>query len=92
MCADCGCSINGTTLGEHHHHHHEDQMDNIHSNPQLNDKKTVDVIKKILDKNDHEAGHNREHFEKNNIFRGMTCWIHGVIKLKIMNIYFQNSV
>jgi hydrogenase nickel incorporation protein HypB len=64
MCADCGCSIT-----EHHHHHHddEDKMAGVHANPQLNDKKTVDVIKKILDKNDHEAGHNREHFEKNNI-------------------------
>jgi hydrogenase nickel incorporation protein HypB len=42
-------------------------MDNVHSNPQLNDKKTVDVIKKILDKNDHEAAHNRAHFDKNNV-------------------------
>jgi hydrogenase nickel incorporation protein HypB len=63
MCADCGCSIT-----EHHHHHDdEDKMAGVHANPQLNDKKTVEVIKKILDKNDHEAGHNREHFEKNNI-------------------------
>ena len=64
MCADCGCSING---GEHHHHHHEDAMENIHANPQLNDKKTVDVIKKILDKNDHEAKHNRAHLEAKNV-------------------------
>jgi hydrogenase nickel incorporation protein HypB len=42
-------------------------MTNIHANPQLNDKKTVDVIKKILDKNDHEAEHNREHFNNKNI-------------------------
>jgi hydrogenase nickel incorporation protein HypB len=63
MCADCGCSIT-----EHEHHHHDDKMEGVHSNPQLNDKKTVDVIKKILDKNDHEAEHNREHFERNNIF------------------------
>jgi hydrogenase nickel incorporation protein HypB len=65
MCADCGCSI---TEHEHEHHHHDDKMEGVHSNPQLNDKKTVDVIKKILDKNDHEAEHNREHFERNNIF------------------------
>ena len=61
MCADCGCSITD-------HHHHDDKMAEVYANPQLNDKKTVDVIKKILDKNDHEAEHNREHFEKNNIF------------------------
>ena len=62
MCADCGCSITD------HHHHDDDKMAEVYANPQLNDKKTVDVIKKILDKNDHEAEHNREHFERNNIF------------------------
>jgi hydrogenase nickel incorporation protein HypB len=62
MCKDCGCSIT-----EHDHHHHHDKMENIHANPQLNDKKTVDVIAKILDKNDHEAKHNREHFEKQGV-------------------------
>jgi|TARA_R110002126_G_scaffold26450_16_gene89345 hydrogenase nickel incorporation protein HypB len=34
----------------------------LHSNPQLNDKKTLAVIHKILDKNDVEAQHNRDHF------------------------------
>jgi len=70
MCADCGCSIteHSHSHGEgHHHHHHDDKMSTVHANPQLNDKKTVDVIKKILDKNDHEAAHNREHFDKNNV-------------------------
>ncbi len=66
MCQDCGCSIT-----DHDHSHEEiqvdEKMDNIHSNPQLNDKKTVDIIKKILDKNDHEAMHNRAHFDKNNV-------------------------
>ncbi len=70
MCQDCGCSItehsHEHTDGEHHHHH-DDSMANIHANPQLNDKKTVDVIKKILDKNDHEASHNRSHFENHNV-------------------------
>jgi hydrogenase nickel incorporation protein HypB len=46
----------------------------LHDNPQLNDKKTIDVITKILDKNDHEAGHNRAHFES-----------HGVICLNLMS-------
>jgi hydrogenase nickel incorporation protein HypB len=49
------------THKEEHHHHH------LHDNPQLNDVKTVSVIKKILDKNDHEASHNRSHLEKNNV-------------------------
>ena len=53
MCADCGCSI--TNSHQEHHHHYDDKMEHVHANPQLNDKKTVDVIKKILDKNDHEA-------------------------------------
>jgi len=76
MCKDCGCSITDhehnhshDEEGHHHHHHHHDdeKMDNIHSNPQLNDKKTVDVIKKILDKNDHEAAHNRAHFDNHKV-------------------------
>ena len=30
MCADCGCSITGTTLGDggHHHHDHEERKQN----------------------------------------------------------------
>lgn len=66
MCQDCGCSITEHDHGEHHHHDDE-KMKNIHANPQLNDTKTVDVIKKILDKNDHEAAHNRAHFDKNGV-------------------------
>ncbi|MGX9460955.1 hydrogenase nickel incorporation protein HypB [Shewanella sp. A14] len=50
MCKDCGCSIT------------EDHGHTLHSNPQLNDKKTLAVIHKILDKNDVEAQHNRDHF------------------------------
>ncbi|MCF6173274.1 MAG: hydrogenase nickel incorporation protein HypB [Campylobacteraceae bacterium] len=68
MCADCGCSITEEIGGHTHHHEH------IHDNPQLNDKKTIDVITKILDKNDHEAGHNRVHFDK-----------HGVLCLNLMS-------
>jgi hydrogenase nickel incorporation protein HypB len=61
MCKDCGCSIVEDEEVV------DKRLENIHANPQLNDKKTVDVIKKILDKNDHEASHNREHFNKHNI-------------------------
>lgn len=53
MCKDCGCSIVDETP------HHEA----VASNPHLNDKKTISVIKKILDKNDQEAVHNRAHFD-----------------------------
>jgi len=68
MCADCGCSI--TDSHEHSHgnsHEHQTAHAHLHDNPQLNDKKTIDVITKILDKNDHEASHNRSHFDKNNV-------------------------
>ncbi|MBW6489292.1 hydrogenase nickel incorporation protein HypB [Sulfurimonas sp.] len=61
MCKDCGCSIT-----EHTHEHTHD-MQNVHANPQLNDAKTIEVIEKILDKNDHEASHNRAHFESHNV-------------------------
>ena len=63
MCQECGCSITNS----HEHNHDEDKLENVYANPQLNEKKTVDVIKKILDKNNQEAKHNREHFEKNGV-------------------------
>jgi hydrogenase nickel incorporation protein HypB len=61
MCADCGCSINETQENS------DDKLENIQANPQLNESKTVAVIKKILDKNDHEATHNREHLNKKGV-------------------------
>ena len=71
MCKDCGCSLTEHTNhhdnGENSNHNHHGAMENIHANPQLNDKKTVDVIKKILDKNDQEALHNRVHFDEHNV-------------------------
>lgn len=86
MCKDCGCSITDK-LGEshsqgrgHHKHHHGDSHSHqeahahLHDNPQLNDAKTISVIKKILDKNDHEAQHNREHFNE-----------HGVLCINLMS-------
>ncbi|MEA3373836.1 MAG: hydrogenase nickel incorporation protein HypB [Campylobacterota bacterium] len=82
MCQDCGCSItehthpvqtSGTehthpvqTRGTEHTHSHTHQAA-LHDNPQLNDKKTIEVISKILDKNDHEASHNRAHFDKHSV-------------------------
>ncbi len=72
MCTDCGCSIGGAEGAGHSHHHdhsHEHQAthETLHHNPQLNDEKTISVIKKILDKNDHEASHNRSHLESSGV-------------------------
>jgi len=74
MCTDCGCSIRGTEA-EHSHSHHEEghshdhqkAHEHLHHNPQLNDTKTISIIQKILDKNDHEAEHNRTHFNNNRV-------------------------
>lgn len=63
MCKDCGCSLPRHSHEHGHLHHHQE----LHTNPQLNDKKTLSVIHKILDKNDVEAAHNRAHFEAHNI-------------------------
>lgn len=70
MCKDCGCSITDEELQEHHHessNEHQKAHQHLHDNPQLNDKKTIDVITKILDKNDKEAQHNREHFDSHDV-------------------------
>jgi hydrogenase nickel incorporation protein HypB len=65
MCKDCGCTIAPHAHPhEHSHGHSHDQ----HPNPQLNDPKTIEVITKILDVNDTQARHNREHFESHGIF------------------------
>ena len=74
MCTDCGCSITDSAM-EHSHgdeahthsHEHQKAHEHLHHNPQLNDAKTISVIQKILDKNDHEADHNREHFNRKGI-------------------------
>ena len=66
MCKDCGCNIVEHTHEHSHDHSHEHQKahEHLHHNPQLNDAKTISVIQKILDKNDHEAAHNRAHLEE----------------------------
>ena len=64
MCKDCGCSITDT----HHHHDHEHHHHHHHGNPTLEDKKTVEVITKILDANDKQAESNRKHFDQHGIF------------------------
>ncbi|BDM64083.1 hydrogenase accessory protein HypB [Shewanella sp. NFH-SH190041] len=52
---------------EHGHHHEHSHDETLMTNPQLNDKKTLSVIHKILDKNDMEAVHNREHLEAHGV-------------------------
>ncbi len=66
MCKDCGCSITGEGHSHDHDHSHDHQKahEHLHHNPQLNDTKTISVIQKILDKNDHEAAHNRAHLDR----------------------------
>lgn len=64
MCRDCGCSITD------HDHSHEDH----HTNPSLEDRKTVEVLTKILDENDRQANSNREHFER-----------HGILAVNLMS-------
>ncbi|WP_028949947.1 hydrogenase nickel incorporation protein HypB [Sulfurihydrogenibium subterraneum] len=58
MCKDCGCSITTHEHQEGHHHHH------VHTNHITEDKKTVEVLTKILDANDKQAQSNREHFQE----------------------------
>ena len=76
MCQDCGCSITDHDHSHEHTHDHEHSSNSsthqaahetLHHNPQLNDTKTISVIKKILDKNDHEASHNRAHFDNHKV-------------------------
>ncbi len=67
MCKDCGCSITDHVHEHEDSHEHHKAHETLHHNPQLNDKKTIDVITKILDKNDQEAGHNRSHFNANGV-------------------------
>lgn len=83
MCKDCGCSMD-------HSHKHTD-----HTNPTLNEKKTVEVIEKILQKNDIEAQHNRSHLDKYKILcvnlmsspgSGKTTLLESTIKSNIFKI------
>ena len=68
MCLECGCSVRGSdTNGHDHSDEHQKAHEHLHHNPQLNDEKTISVIQKILDKNDHGAQHNRSHLESANV-------------------------
>ncbi len=66
MCKDCGCSI--TDNHSHHHHEEHNHHHQNYGNPTLEDKKTVEVITKILDANDKQAESNRKHFDEHGVF------------------------
>lgn len=94
MCKDCGCSINVSQTHNHTNHDKHNVDENIHSNPQLNDPKTVAVITKILDKNDKQATHNREHFEEHKVLAinlmsspgsGKTSFLEKLADTKLLN-------
>jgi hydrogenase nickel incorporation protein HypB len=54
-------------MGGAHHHNHDDHHHNHHGHhdhPVLNEKKTIEVVEKILKDNDHEAAHNRAHLDE----------------------------
>jgi len=70
MCRDCGCSITDHEHSHEHKHHHNHH----HTNPSLTDKKTVEVLTKILDENDRQANSNREHFDE-----------HGILAVNLMS-------
>ncbi len=66
MCKDCGCSVShhdDSDISQTNHAMHE----TLHQNPHLGSKKTIEVIGKILQKNDQEASHNRRHFYDNGV-------------------------
>ncbi|HYW92996.1 MAG TPA: hydrogenase nickel incorporation protein HypB [Gammaproteobacteria bacterium] len=62
MCDTCGCNITpgNEALAHRHHHGHEHTA--------------VDALSNLLDANDHQAAHNREHFRR-----------HGVLAVNLMS-------
>jgi len=65
MCNTCGCNVtdaNRHLLDEHADHRHD--HDHHHAEPVATASGTVAVLKRLLDANDHEAAHNREHFDE----------------------------
>jgi len=66
MCDTCGCNItpgNEHLLAEHGHLHTTESG-----------RESVEVLKGLLDANDHQAMHNREHFDR-----------HGVLAVNLMS-------
>ena len=61
MCTECGCGL--PDKSHHHEHHHSE-----------GGKKEVEVFRKILEKNDYQAEHNREHFDQ-----------YGIVSINLMS-------
>lgn len=74
MCKDCGCSVVDESSHTHSHGHDHKGHSHKHSHshehhahPTLKEEKTLEVLSKILSKNDMQAQHNREHFNENKV-------------------------
>jgi hydrogenase nickel incorporation protein HypB len=70
MCVTCGCAL---PFDAHGHEHGPDGAAAGHANPP-GGRETVDVFARLLDANDHEAAHNREHLDH-----------HGVLAINLMS-------
>jgi hydrogenase nickel incorporation protein HypB len=66
MCDTCGCNV---TPGNQHLVAEGGALSHTHSG-----NESVEVLKGLLDANDHAAGHNREHFDR-----------HGVLAINLMS-------
>lgn len=55
------------THGENSHSHADFEHSHSHAHPALKESKTIEVLSKILSKNDDQAAHNREHFDARKI-------------------------
>ena len=66
MCDTCGCNV---TPGNKHL-----VAAGGHLAKTAGGRESVEVLKGLLDANDHQAGHNREHFER-----------HGVLAVNLMS-------
>ena len=71
MCRDCGCIegvtplIDGKAPETHHEHGHDHSHGHHHDKPAGQE---FSLKKAILGRNDHQAAHNREHFQSEGIF------------------------
>ncbi len=71
--------------GEHLHEHHH------HAHPVLNERKTIEVIGKILDDNDREALHNREHLDALNLLCLNLMSSPGAGKTTLLEAFIKSS-
>jgi hydrogenase nickel incorporation protein HypB len=73
MCENCGCVMpdwlkDGKSEQSHEHSEHSHHHDHNESvNPLLDEKKTVTILTDIMEKNNHEADHIREHLKEKSV-------------------------